>query len=168
MSSDRLSDFSDSKAVSRLLDISAGSSNFWTDTELGTMLDHQLDSTIVSVIGASDPVSSLACHQVLRRFENEQLTFRQLFTHPQPNAELLLAVKQFAKSSIVSVDQPLPRPIALLLYNLSIAQSAAVHGRTVSSIEISEILKTLAWLETQDWLQAQVKAWIAQCRIALK
>ena len=110
-----------------LMNLEAGESP-WNPDELAAILRHQLAAPVefdLTYLEKKRPVSLDTLHSL----QGPAIaSFHDLFHHPRPPIELLRSTKEFAKSSRIRPEAPLPEEIATLLYLLSIATAMTRLG----------------------------------------
>ena len=124
----------------------------WNATELGPILEHQLDAPLDVDLGAM--VQEAGNHPDFgnERGRAEIRTFRQLLLHPQPPVELLNLVKQFAKGCRSQPDGPLPHEVATVLYLAAIAAARRNCHQRISTLDDAAWQRAVDWALAQSWL----------------
>jgi hypothetical protein len=118
--------------------------------ELGQVLLHQLSAPLLfdlSSVDASETVLS-----VTKDKSDQPASFEELFRHPHPPRELLLLVKEFAKTSDQCENSPLPPEIATVLYYAAILSARLRLGERISTLSDESLANGLRWALAQDWL----------------
>lgn len=126
----------------------------WRPEELGAILRHQLDCSIVLELELRHP------EQISRlKFlcAGDSMTFRMLFERPAPSLELLQMVKSFAKGHRRDPHSPLPGEVASVLYYATIA-SALVHGgHRISRLDERQLATGFAWVNACRWVDQPLR-----------
>lgn len=123
----------------------------WPDHELRYILRHQLDSLLAFDLspGGPAPIPSIPSDTPTGPAIR---TFGDLFQHPHPPLELLIRVKQFAKSSRASSGASLPAEIASFLYYAAIAAALVRLGTKITKLTDDALAQGFRSLLTRDWL----------------
>ncbi len=143
--------------LAELLNTDQASEALWSTWELADILRHQLD------VPLERGMLSLACTDVsqitaLRLTAVPPITtMRSLLEHPSPPLALLEAVKDFAKECRNHPDRGLPAKLSTAIYLACIARSATVSKSVISTLERSDLLDGLHWLQEQPWADPCVR-----------
>jgi hypothetical protein len=84
-------------------------------------------------------------------------TYGDLLRHAAPPLEILRLVKSFAKASYEHPDSPMPRPIALLLYFLSITLALVRCDCRITCLDDCVLRRGLRWYASQRWVDETVR-----------
>ena len=117
----------------------------WNVTELGPILEHQLDTPLDADLGAIAVAEDNRPDSGSVPLKAEIRTFRQLLLDPHPPVELLNLVKQFAKGCRSQPDGPLPHEVATVLYLAAIAAARRNCHQRISTLDEA------AWQRAVDW-----------------
>ena len=141
----------------------------WTDEDLESILQHQLDTQIdfdLTQFGDSR-VENL--RQQLGSVEGPAiLTFRDLLQHPSPTIELLDAARRFAKLCRSRAEGPLPDEIATVLYFASAVAAMDKCGQRISRLDDDGLRYALDWALEQPWLDDSLRDLFRRGRRTLK
>ena len=107
----------------------------WNVTELGPILEHQLDVPLDLDLGPVEAEERGRPDAEDGSAGAEIRTYRQLLLHPRPPLELLTRVKQFAKHCRGRPDAPLPHEIATVLYLAAIAAARLKRHERISVLD---------------------------------
>ena len=136
----------------------------WNASELGPILEHQLDVPLDLDLGS-------AVADVRRRLDAsdepaaaEIRTFRQLLLHSRPPLDLLNLVKQFAKRCRGQPDGPLPHEVATVLYLATIAAARLKRHERISLLDDAAWQQALDWALAQPWLKSDLRELLRQAR----
>ena len=138
----------------------------WNVTELGPILEHQLDTPLDLDLDP-DAVAQEAGNRPdsgSKRVGAEIRTFRQLLLHPHPPVALLNLVKQFAKGCRSRPDGPLPHEVATVLYLVAIAAARAKCHQRISTLDDAAWQRAVDWAVAQPWLNAEIRELLNQVR----
>ena len=139
----------DPAMLSRLMALDAEGGG-WGEQELGDILRHQLRAPLLFDLGKLTPAGEVELRQFAHaggRIES----FGDLLHHRAPPVELLVLVKEFAKSGRTGHGS-LPREIATLLYYASIAAALVRQGRRITRMEDAGLREGLRWAVGQPWV----------------
>ena len=128
------------------------SAPIWPDHELRNILRHQLESSLAFDLSRSDPASIPPITADTAAAGPPIRTFGELFQHPRPPLELLIRVKQFAKSSRANPDAPLPAEIASFLYYAAIAAALTRLGTRITQLPDTTLAQGFRSISSRDWL----------------
>jgi hypothetical protein len=138
----------------------------WNTTELGPILEHQLDTPLDLDLGpgamAGGPGSRPDAGS--ERAGAEIRTFRQLLLDPHPPVELLNLVKQFAKGCRSQPDGPLPHEVATVLYLAAIAAARGKCHQRISTLDDAAWQRAVDWALAQSWLNPGIRELLDQVR----
>jgi hypothetical protein len=136
----------------------------WNVTELGPILEHQLDAPLdldldlrTMAEQAGDRPDSGS-----ERVGAEIRTFRQLLLHPHPPGAWLNRVKQFAKDCRSQPDGPLPHEVATVLYLAAIAAARGKCHQRISTLDDAAWQRAVEWALAQTWLNAGIRELLNQ------
>ena len=124
----------------------------WRPDELAAMLSHQLAAPICGDL--EDMPGDIA-----RRYDNvlpQEMTFGELLGSPHPPAELLRAVKDFAKRAISAENGSLPVDLGAALYYASIACAQLRCDEAISGLDRQALAYGTNWAMSQPWLDASL------------
>lgn len=124
----------------------------WPDHELRNILRHQLESSLAFDLSRSDPEPITPITTETAAAGPPIRTFGDLFQHPRPPLELLIRVKQFAKSSRADPDAPLPAEIASFLYYAAIAGALTRLGTRITQLPDATLAQGFRSISSRDWL----------------
>lgn len=148
-------DKTDSRALSRLLDIGNEESHLWTEDELAAMLRHQLEAPLAIDLKsvAADIENQLS---ELRGQDDKPLsTFADALFHPNPPLVLTTLIKEFAKQ--LRDNQVLNDDIASFLYVAAICAAIGNGDRSMTSLENDTILDNIRQLLSLPWLDERAR-----------
>ena len=128
------------------------SAPIWPDHELRNILRHQLESSLAFDLSRSDPEPIPPIPADTPAAGHPIRTFGDLFQHPHPPLELLIRVKQFAKSSRADPDAPLPAEIASFLYYAAIAAALVRVGARITKLPDARLAEGFRSISSRDWL----------------
>jgi hypothetical protein len=124
----------------------------WPDHELRNILRHQLESLLAFDLSRGDPADIAPIRPDTPAAGPSIRTFGDLFRHPQPPLELLIRVKQFAKSARADPDATLPAEIASLLYYAAIAAALVRLGTRITTLTDDVLAEGFRTLVPRDWI----------------
>ncbi len=153
--------------LAQILDVGSKPSQMWTDSELGLMLNHQLDAPLfmdLSGVPRMEGASSAgACDDPSFR----TLRFADVF-FDQGSVEVLRLIKDYAKGSMIGkADEALPESIGLMLYYLAIAAALVQHGVKITQLSDKELAEGLTWASDQSWASKPAHALLENGRRSL-
>jgi hypothetical protein len=118
----------------------------WTEQDLRTMWNHQLDSPIERMM----PVVDHQLHQQIVLLQPP--TARTLLHMPSPPRELLLQLKNAAKIRRAMKNPPVPEALSLVLYYAVVVASKLHGGGKISDLADSELAKGVRIALSEPWL----------------
>jgi hypothetical protein len=129
-----------------------GSAGFWHEDDMAAIFRHELTCPVELELGAvhSGMAAQLATVAAARGLLLR--SFADLLRHPNPPVELLVLVKQFAKSISQHPDSPLPRQVANVLYYLSLSAARVRCGRRITELDDASFRQGLGWCLEQPWV----------------
>ena len=137
----------------------------WGDADLKDMLQHALDAPLAPEVGQA---LGEAFTERVRQLSTTSLpaiaNLRDLVSHPNPPADLLSLVKDFAKISAEHPTHPLPRDLAKVLYYTAILV-ARRHGLTISAQDDAAIQRATRWAMELSWLDDTVRQVFASATV---
>ena len=92
---------------------------------------------------------------------------RELLQHPLPPIQLLVMVKDSAKSCRQAADAPLPKEVASVGYYLCIAAALLRLGQKLSSLNDQELRHGMDWVLGQPWVDDGSKCLVVDARRVL-
>lgn len=139
----------------------------WHPEELQAVFAHQLAAPVqVDLAGLPGDVS--ATLKLLGESQGLLLrSYGDLFRHRHPPVELLMLVKDFAKSHMTRSGGLLPRDVAKALYCLSIAAALARCARRITALSDADLRGRFDWVVAQPWIDAPTKEVVQQARACL-
>jgi len=155
----------DDISLARLMDFAQTDDPLWSDAEMGSILRHQLATTLASDLDVKESESLAAGIERCAGCEPPIRTFGELLFHPRPPAELLELVKQFAKSRRVAANAAMPDEIATMLYILCIAAAMTKCDRPISKMDPTALQHCLTWALEQSWLDEQTRELLERANI---
>jgi hypothetical protein len=144
-------------SLAAMMDADSAGSELWSLEELGEILEHQLSAPIEFDLdrpdcGLSGRVGAIAAAAV-----PPIKTFRDLFAHPHPPAELLESVKRFSKQCRTRPESPLPGEVSTVLYFLSIVIALQRCSRRITGLNDEALRNGLEWVSMQSWIAPSTK-----------
>lgn len=130
----------------------------WKDEELGAILRHQLSAPMQVDLINLERGLALKVRNLADSLGLTLKSFGDLLAHPNPPAELLKAVKDFAKACRLSPHSPVPREVASVLYFASIAAAMVRCRRRITGLSNEALSGGLRWTMTRPWLDAPTRA----------
>jgi hypothetical protein len=124
----------------------------WPDHELRNILQHQLESLLEFDLSRNDPPPIAPPRPDNPAADPPIRTFGDLFRHPRPPLELLIRVKQFAKSAHADPNATLPPEIASFLYYGAIAAALVRLGTRITTLPDDALAQGFRTLSPRDWL----------------
>lgn len=133
----------------------------WRADELAAMFHHQMSAPVLMDLGGFNPgvanqLKALTAAQGLLLS-----SFGDLFNHPNPPAQLLQLVKDFAKSNLDHPESGLPGEIAMALYYASIAAALVRLNQRISKLSDAELRRGLRRTQEQPWLDERTRLLLA-------
>jgi len=132
----------------------------WRPEELAGMLGHQLAASIRGDL--EDMPGGVA-----GRYDNvltREMTFGELLGSPHPPAELLRAIKDFAKRASSAESGALPVELAAVLYYASIACARLRCDEAISGLDSQALEYGANWAMSQPWVDASLLALFQEFR----
>jgi hypothetical protein len=123
---------------------------WWREEELADILLHQLGVPLLFDLREMPAVADDA-PTVLPG------TFGSLLFDENPPLPLLRLMKEFAKSSDKGLHNPLPPPVATVLYYAAILAARIRHGAQISALTQQELESGLAWALRQRWIDERTR-----------
>lgn len=131
----------------------------WREEELGAILAHELATppwlelgelklAAVAIDGAPGPAS----------LGLRLASLGDLLHHPRPPLEMLIRLKDFAKTQRHSPSSHLPEPVAAVLYALATAAALVRHDHRITSLDNPALAKHLQWALDRPWLDSASSA----------
>jgi hypothetical protein len=139
----------------------------WSETDLGAILQHQLDSPLDLEPRQPGPSDSRHADRMSRTAPAAICTLRELFDDAQPPIELLERTKQFAKDCRSRADGPVPDEVATVIYLAAIVAARSKCGRAISQLDDVALRHALDWALSQPWLDAEIRDLLAPSRATL-
>jgi hypothetical protein len=138
------------KSLSDLLGANVRNAPQWRPDELGDILRHQLEAPLLFDLRGSGiwqrasmtAAPAAACPH----------SFGELLRHPSPPIDLLRLTKDFAKSSDLDPESPLPTEVATTLYYAAIVVAHLRHGQLITELEPGVVERGVEWALRRPWL----------------
>jgi hypothetical protein len=137
--------------MARLIHLEAEDPFVWHDRDFADVLAHQLRAPLVVDL-AKVGLGNAALHPC------QVTTFNELLHHPNPDMELLMLCKNFAKAVRFDPDWPLPAEVATVLYLASIAAARIRINTRISAMSDHELRASGEWALAQAWVDPQTKS----------
>jgi len=151
-----------------LFNLDDSAEQLWTEADFGAILRHQLGTPIQVELGSlTAPAAAkvrLACdsHQLLLK------SISDVIAHPNPPAELLELLKDFAKTMLEHPDSAIPRPVAAVLYWLAIATGLVRLHKRLTSLSDENLSEGIEWAMARSWVQPEFKVILKQANQLLE
>ncbi len=148
--------------LSELMTAGRDARPLWSVDELGAILEHQLNSSLLFDLGAFSREAE-ASLSGSRGAAGTPETFGQLLLHPRPPPELLVFVKDFGRGHRTDPASPLPKEIATVLYYGAIAAALTRRGTKISQLGDADLLAGLKWCASRPWMTAPIRELFLEC-----
>ena len=149
-------DKTEPSVLARMLALDMSSKHDWHHAELGSIYQHQLDSSLEFDLVNFAPDSKTAVHQ--------RGTFRDLFRNPHPPLDILKLVKEFAKANRDNPESCLPAEISTAIYFAAIALAMTRCGERITELDDDKLRRGIEWVVAQTWIDESTRS---RCRDAL-
>lgn len=134
----------------------------WSAAELASILRHQLAAPLLFDLKREAGFDTVHLQQLA--VGANIVTFADLLHHPQPPLELLVATKQFAKSSQHHPEAPLPPQIISVLYFTAIFLAHVRCQSRISTLSHENCLAGINWCVSQPWLDDATRKMLEEYR----
>jgi hypothetical protein len=151
----------DPRSLAPLLD-DAASEIIWCADELGAVWRHQLAAAIEFDLGGWDATWGERLLALQTASGAPARTFGEILHHPQPDVELLVLVKEFAKAHWAHPGSLIPREISLALYYTAIAAARVRRGKVISSLDEATLIEGLRRVLGVPWLDDLTRSLLAE------
>jgi len=156
----------------RLIELDERTPTEWLSADMGPMFQHQLAAVLdfdLSGEAILSPTTIAALDDLPTAKECGVETFGQLFLHPKPPIGLLKLCKGFFKrmAGEHSKDSP-EHQVAYLCYLLSAVVASVQHGKRITSLGNSELLRGIGWGLEQPWVEAPIKKLLLEAQSNLQ
>jgi hypothetical protein len=153
----------DAVSIARLFQVAeAADTSWWCKEDLNAILQHQLDVPL-----SFDRGQTAGAENGGNPDQSMAQTFRDLLSSDQPSLELLQRLKEFAKSSDTRVQNPLPTPVALVLYYWAIVAARMRCEVKISRMSDADLRRGIAWITHQAWLDKSTRQFFGTALNAL-
>lgn len=148
----------DPRRLAELIDFDPRPAGASTAAELADLLRFQLAAALAVDL---EPFGPGLCRRFAQAATASGVgppvtTFADLFAHPDPPAELLDLVRQFAKHARQDAGGPLPTDLASVLYYLAIGLALTRCGRRISRLDASALRRGVAWVRGREWVSPEI------------
>ena len=158
----------DPTLLAQLLDPEFPARRVWLASELGAILQHLMTVPIPFDLSALPPGTSSRL-QTLGAADGLLLnSLTALIHHPHPPVELLLLLKQYAKSNHQHPDSALPCEISSLLYTLSIAVARLRCRQRITTHEDAAVIRRIDAALALPWLDEQTRGLLQDARAVIR
>lgn len=134
----------------------------WQPDELAAMFRHQMSAPVLMDLGNFDPRTASQLKSLTAAQGLLLSSFADLFNHPNPPAQLLQLVKDFAKTNLDHPESGLPREIATALYYASIAAALVRLDKRISQLSNADLQRGLRATREQPWLDERTKSLLSE------
>jgi hypothetical protein len=150
------------KALASLLGARGEHDRLWRPEELAAIFRHQLSAPVMVDLGGFDPGAAVQLKIVTEAQGLLLKSFAELFEHPAPPLELLVAAKNFAKLNLDHPESYLPSEIAAAIYYTSIAAALVRLNERITQLPDADVRRGLLWVRGQDWVDGKTRALLDQ------
>ena len=150
------------KALASLLGARGEHGRLWRPEELAAIFRHQLSAPVMVDLGGFDPGAAVQLKIVTEAQGLLLKSFSELFDHPTPPIELLVATKNFAKLNLDHPESYLPSEIAAALYYASIAAALVRLDERITQLPDADIQRGLLWVREQNWVDGKTRVLLDQ------
>lgn len=132
----------------------------WSPTEYGSIIDHILTIPFGEFLVDCGVKSMSRLDQLAFEAQPSITNLYDLISHGQPPRELLVALKDFAKTQLTGNSSLLPPTISRLLYVTAIID-AKKHGVTISNMDNENIKLGRDWALGLEWIPDKLRSVLA-------
>ncbi len=154
----------DSQSLARLLALDADSAD-WNSVDLAAILEHQLRAPLEADLARSAPGKKRTLAELTHTTTRPITTFADLFADPAPPVDLLIFVKDFAKSARLAKTGPLPEEVATALYYAAIAKALVCHKTKITNMTVDALRDGLNWALRQPWISGPLREILAEVNL---
>ena len=137
-----------SRQLDGILELVEGSQSLWREMDLRELLQAQLDLPLPP---------DRARRSAHGQFTTASETIRNLLSRTGTPLELLIAIKELAKSWLRE-PAAFPREIAEILYLAAIAAAALHCHKRITSLSRVSMRARLSWALAQQWLDGDLRS----------
>ncbi len=141
----------DASSMRFILEETTPDRDLWSEQEFGAILKHQMDTPLHS---------GLAEHTAA----GPTYTFGDLLRDTRPDAEILRAVKDFAKNLRGDTTSGFPAPVATALYYAAIVAAEQRAGTRISELDDARLREGCVWALAQPWLTDDLRRLFSACK----
>lgn len=138
------------RSLSQLLTLGTADGPLWTEQDLPDLLKHQLSAPLVFDLRWSNGKGAAGLPG--RRPTPGIHSFGDLLRHPSPPVDLLVLVKEFAKSAREDPNSGLPAEVAGYLYFAAVAAAMVRCGQRITDLADAQVRDGLQWVLAQGWV----------------
>lgn len=154
---------SDPARVAQLIDLDPSPERVWLASELGAILQHQLSVPVEFEMAGKPPGEAKKLSMLTSAHGLTLKSFADLLAHPHPPIELLVMLKDFAKSNASHHDSALPADVSRMIYYLAIAVALLRCGRRITSMSNPKLVASLTWAIDQPWIEPRERTLLSEC-----
>ena len=140
-----------------LLDVDDRAEQLWSEQDFSAILRHQLGTPIDVELGSLATPTAAKVRLVCESHHLLLKSISDVIAHPNPPAELLELLKDFAKTMLEHPDSAIPRPVAAVLYWLAIAAGLKCLGKRLTSLSDEKLAEGIRWALGRAWVQPEFK-----------
>jgi hypothetical protein len=154
----------DTHRLARLLVDDLETTEKWSKEELGTMLTHQLGTSLDPELSSAD--WNLTDGGAGRNQGLTRRTFGEVLFGEGTSVRALRLIKEYAKAHLVHKD-PFPAEISRVLYYGSVVAARRRCGERISSLSDAKCRIGVDWVLKQEWIAPEILDWFRASRDAL-
>lgn len=134
-----------------LLDANESTDAGWTESDYGSLLDHQLSSPLL------DDLSSIFSDVAEVLPATNCRTFGELLFNPPSSLPALKMVRHFAKNLITRDDRSYPDEVARVLYFAAIAAAQVHRSERITKLEPHPLREGYEWARSRSWISGELR-----------
>ena len=147
------------RGLADMLSVDAESETYWDETDLRTILQHQLRTPLPHDVTTDQPSHPPPVHA-----DRVGVTFGDLLHSDNSPPALRRRAKDYAKQCATEPEGPLPKTVATALYYALIAAGLTDRDPAVTTLPAAALIEGFEWVQRQNWVDARTKRVIAAAR----
>jgi hypothetical protein len=148
----------ESRRLSKLLDLDKAAKDVWRPEELSDLWQHQLNAPLEVDVSTLGGEAKTRLDTASSTMVSPPRTFAELFHHPHPTVALLRLAHAFGKRNSQGDGNVIPKKTALMIYYASIAGALVRCGDTITTLSRAKLCEGFQWAIAQSWVDDRTRA----------